>query len=80
MTSVKNSSNADQKLPKQKKIIVVGLEFKEKPFRKWLKEHYSRQDKTFSFKNSHYVLATVNQILTFNLLNGMSEYFQKKNH
>ncbi len=82
MTSLKNSnvskkSNTDEQPIKPKKIINVGLEFKEKPFRKWLKDYYIRQDKNFNFKNSHYVFATVNQILTFNLLNGMSEYFKK---
>jgi hypothetical protein len=81
MNQVTNTQkSSDTQETKKSKIINVGLEFKEKPFRKWLKEHYSRQDKSFNFKNSHYVLATVNQILTFNLLNGMSEYLKKTNH
>jgi hypothetical protein len=79
MSSV-NNNNSNEPSKKQTKIINVGLEFKDKPFRKWLKEHYLRQDKSFNFKNSHYVFATVNQLLTFNLLNGMSEYFRKTNH
>jgi hypothetical protein len=59
----------------------VGLELNVKPFRKWMKEHYERQSEDKSKKvgviNAHYILATVDQILIFSLLHGMSEYFQK---
>ena len=67
----KKSQNMDE---------MLGLEFKSKPYRKWMKEYFQRQDKSFGFKNSHYVMSVVNQILTFNLLNGMSESFKKTNH
>jgi len=67
----KKSQNMDE---------MLGLEFKSKPYRKWMKEYFQRQEKSFGFKNSHYVMSVVDQILTFNLLNGMSESFKKTNH
>jgi hypothetical protein len=60
-----------------KDTVAVGLEFNVKPFRKWMKEHYERQSKKVGVINAHYILASVDQILTFSLLHGMSEYFQK---
>lgn len=64
-----------------KDTVAVGLELNVKPFRKWMKEHYERQSDDKSKKvgviNAHYILATVDQILIFSLLHGMSEYFQK---
>ena len=64
-----------------KDTVAVGLGLNVKPFRKWMKEHYERQSHDKSKKvgviNAHYILATVDQILIFSLLHGMSEYFQK---
>lgn len=64
-----------------KDTVAVGLELNVKPFRKWMKEHYERQSDDKSKKvgviNAHYILATVDQIVIFSLLHGMSEYFQK---
>ena len=60
-----------------KDTVAVGLELNVKPFRKWMKEHYERQSKKVGVINAHYILATVDQILIFSLLHGMSEYFQK---
>ena len=60
-----------------KDTSAVGLELNVKPYRKWMKEHYSRQSKKVGVINAHYILATVDQILTHSLLYGMSEYFKK---
>jgi hypothetical protein len=64
-----------------KDTVAVGLELNVKPFRKWMKEHYERQSEDKTKKvgviNAHYILAVVDQILTFSLLHGMSKYFEK---
>ena len=62
-----------------KDTCAVGLEINVKPFRKWMKEHYARQSKKVGVINAHYILATVDQILTFSLLHGMGKYFKKNN-
>ena len=60
-----------------KDTAAVGLELNVKPFRKWMKENYERQSKKVGVINAHYILASVDQILTHSLLHGMSEYFKK---
>ena len=62
-----------------KDTCAVGLEINVKPFRKWMKEHYARQSKKVGVINAHYIMATVDQILTFSLLHGMGKYFKKNN-
>jgi hypothetical protein len=60
-----------------KDTLAVGLEFNVKPFRKWMKEHYERQSKKVGVVNAHYIMAAVDQVMTFSLLHGMSESFKK---
>jgi hypothetical protein len=82
MSKQNSNDNQDTNVQQKKKNIDenIGLEFKSKPFRKWMKEYFQRNDKNFGFKNAHYILSIVDQILTFNVLNGMSESFKKTNH
>ena len=72
-----NSKNTKDTKELHKDTQMVGLEINVKPFRKWMKEHYERQSKSVGVINAHYIMATVNQVMTFSLLNGMSEYFKK---
>jgi hypothetical protein len=60
-----------------KETAFVGLEINIKPFRKWMKEHYERHSKTVGVVNAHYILATVDQVLFYSLLNTVSENFKK---
>lgn len=60
-----------------KETAFVGLELNIKPFRKWMKEHYERQSKKVGVINAHYILATVDQVLLYSLLNNASEHFKK---
>jgi hypothetical protein len=72
-----NSKNTKDTKGLHKDSQMVGLEINARPFRKWMKEHYERQSKSVCVINSHYIMATVNQVMTFSLLHGMSEYFKK---
>ena len=73
----KNTKDTKDTKELHKDTQMVGLEINVKPFRKWMKEHYERQSKSVGVINAHYIMATVNQVMTFSLLNGMSEYFKK---
>jgi hypothetical protein len=72
-----NSKNTKDIKELHKDTQMVGLEINVKPFRKWMKEHYERQSKSVGIINAHYIMATVNQVMTFSLLHGMGEYFKK---
>lgn len=60
-----------------KETAFVGLEINVKPFRKWMKEHFERQNKNVGVINAHYLLATVDQILFYSMLNLVSDQFKK---
>jgi len=55
----------------------VGLEINVKPFRKWFKEQYERQNKKAGIINAHYIIASVDQILMFSFLHSLSDSFKK---
>ena len=44
-TNIYNNLPVNKKVPK---VVDVGLEFKEKPYRKWLKEFFNKQDLHFN--------------------------------
>jgi hypothetical protein len=60
-----------------KETAFVGLEINVKPFRKWFKEHYERQNKKVGIINAHYITASVDQILMFSFLHSLSDSFKK---
>lgn len=60
-----------------KETAFVGLEINVKPFRKWFKEHYDRQNKKVGIINAHYITASVDQILMFSFLHSLSDSFKK---
>ena len=60
-----------------KETAFVGLEINVKPFRKWFKEHYERQNKKVGIINAHYITASVDQILIFSFLHSLSDSFKK---
>ena len=74
MDKIKDTEKGDHA---NKETAFVGLELNIKPFRKWMKEHYERQTKTVGVVNAHYILATVDQVLFYSLLNIASEHFKK---
>ncbi len=60
-----------------KETAFVGLEINVKPFRKWIKEHYHNQSKSVGIINAHYIMACVDQIVMFSVLNSLSDTFKK---
>ena len=72
-------SGTDKGKHANKETAFVGLEINVKPYRKWMKEHYERQSKTVSVVNAHYILASVNQVLFYSVINAASEHFKKNN-
>jgi len=77
MSQTKETKSVVVKSDKNKDTELVGLEFNVKPFRKWLKEHFERHQKQVGVINAHYVLSTVDQIVTFSLLTSLSDSFEK---
>ena len=75
----KNDGDEDKdKEPKKNKATMkVGLELNVNPFKKWLKTFYSDGDETKKILNAHYLLATVNEVMLFNILTGVSDKFSK---
>jgi hypothetical protein len=62
-----------------KETISVGLMFNVKPYKKWLKTYYQNTNRSsVKIMNAHYMMAAMNEILVFNLLNGASEMIQKQ--
>jgi hypothetical protein len=55
----------------------VGLELNVNPFKKWLKTFYTHGDETKKILNAHYILTTVNEVMLFNVLTGVSDKFLK---
>jgi len=75
----KNDKKDDEdKEPKKNKATMkVGLELNVNPFKKWLKTFYTNGDDTKKILNAHYILATVNEVMLFNILTGVSDKFSK---
>jgi len=62
-----------------KETISVGLMFNVKPYKTWLKTYYNNTGKNnVKIMNAHYMMASMNEILVFNLLCGASEMIQKQ--
>jgi hypothetical protein len=62
-----------------KETISVGLMFNVKPYKTWLKTYYNNTGKNnIKIMNAHYMMASMNEILVFNLLCGASEMIQKQ--
>ncbi len=67
-----------------KATTLVGLEFNVQPFKTWLKTFYDNQtsdkDERVKIMNAHYMLATTDQVMIFNLITGCSNLFEKTNN
>jgi hypothetical protein len=74
MDKIKDTDKGDHA---NKETAFVGLEINVKPFRKWMKEHYSRQSKNVGVVNAHYILTVVDQIFIFSFLHSLSDSFKK---
>jgi hypothetical protein len=62
-----------------KETISVGLMFNVKPYKNWLKTYYNNTGKNnVKIMNAHYMMASMNEVLVFNLLCGASEMIQKQ--
>ena len=74
----KKDKDDDDKEPKKNKATMkVGLELNVNPFKKWLKTFYENGDETKKILNAHYIIATVNEVMLFNILTGVSDKFSK---
>ena len=73
----KNNDDEDKESKKNKATMKVGLELNVNPFKRWLKTFYSDGDETKKILNAHYLLATVNEVMLFNILTGVSDKFSK---
>jgi hypothetical protein len=67
-----------------KATTLVGLEFNVQPFKTWLKSFYDNQtsdkEERVKIMNAHYMLATTDQVMIFNLITGCSNLFEKTNN
>ena len=74
---MEKKDDANKEPKKNKATMKVGLELNVNPFKKWLKTFYTNGDETKKILNAHYILTTVNEVMLFNILTGVSDKFSK---
>jgi len=70
----------EKKVVLNKETLTVGLNFNVKKFKDWLKSHYNQVHNVENVKvmNAHYLVATVDEVVMFNLLTAVSHLFSKE--